>query len=383
MFSDVEYQGREDSDADYIEALQEIYDNNNIPVKDMAAGVRALAYNRAFELVYTIGDGNKTEIKVAGLDPETVFCVYNNDIEPRMICGIRFLKGDAEEEKYKLDVIYADLWQRYSVMRDKQGDKLVLIDERPLFFPTCPVIEYNAEVITDKAPFEVVLPYINALDIVITGNSDEIERLTDALLVIGQLLQPDDLKHMDEIKALMGFKQEDRAEFITKNNDPAFREYVSKLLITEIYRHSHICDWYGTDALSGAISAKALKTRLFDMDMYSKRIEQVYREGAEKRLSLVTFLMALLGYPLGVADIVFNRSTPSDMEELITALNPATFISDQTKCEKVGIDWEIESKRLEEQKAVAGYDVGDLFGEPAQPTPPAPAKETEEDEVTE
>jgi len=290
MFSDVQYQGREESDAAYVEALQTILDDNAISIKDMAAGVRSLAFNKAYELVYTVGDGNTTQIKVATLNPKNTFCIYNNDIEPAMICGVRFVKGEGKEERYKLDVIYATVWQRYSVTTGTKGDEIKLIDERPLFFPACPVVEYNSEVITDDAPFAIILPYIDALDLILSGNSNEIERLTDALLVIGKLLKDKDLKHMDEIKALMGFKQEDRAEFITKNNDPAFREYVSRLLIQEIHKHSHVIDWYGGDATTGTISAKAYRTRLHDMSVFSNRIEQVHREGAEKRLVLLSLI---------------------------------------------------------------------------------------------
>jgi len=82
------------------------------------------------------------------------------------------------------------------------------------------------------------------------------------------------------------------------------------------------------------------------------------------RLVLITYVMSVLNYPVGVADIVFNRSTPSDLEDIITAVNPATFISDQTKCELSGVDWEIEQKRLEEQKA-ANVEYMDMFEQPA------------------
>lgn len=369
LFSSVKYQGREEQDAAYVEALQSVLDANGIEIKDMATGVRALAYNKAYELIYTVGDGTTTQIKIASLDPESVFCIYNNDIEPKMICGVRFLKGESKEEKYKLDVIYADEWQRYSITTAKSGEQIVAIDSKPLFFPACPVIEYNTEVITDNAPFAVIIPYIDSLDVLLSGNMNDSERLADAYLVLGKLLKDEDRKHLDQIAAFEGFKQEDRAEFISKNNDPAFREYLTKLFTTEIYRHAHVVDWYGVDATQGNVSAKALKTRLFDMDMYSKRIEKVYRLGMKKRMELINFLMILLGYPVGVADVVFERTMPNDQDERILAVNPATFISDTTKQEYCGFDPEIEKERMEEQKAEAmknAIDATSLFNPPTR-----------------
>ena len=72
------------------------------------------------------------------------------------------------------------------------------------------------------------------------------------------------------------------------------REYVSELLVREIHKHSHVIDWYSDDIL-GEASAKALRTRLFDMDMYSKRLEMVFREGAYKRISLIGEMLSIQG----------------------------------------------------------------------------------------
>lgn len=365
MFSNIEYNPAEESDADYVEVLNEILDNNETDVKDMRTGVHALAFNKAVELVYSTGDGAKAEIKYATFDPRQWLIVYDEKIDPDVVCGIRVFTSNDTKFDYYVDVIYADEWQYYTMKNDKIAQRK---EPRELFFSQCPVIEYRAEVVGNQSPFHVVLTYIDALDYLITGNANEIESLVDAILALGRLLSDEDVEHLDEIRVLTGMKQEDRAEYITKNLDPQFREYVSKLLINEIHKHSHVIDWYSPDTgLSGQVSSKALRTRLFDMDMYSKRIEKVFKKGTMKRLALITELMAKMSQPIGDVEVVFNRVLPSDIEDKLQPLAGAPYLSDQTKIELLGLDWAREKERLEAQAAEFEEIPDDQFLAPPEP----------------
>jgi len=274
------------------------------------------------------------------------------------------MKSPNKKMAYKIDVIYKDLWEYYSAVKGNQGEIKGLTktkEDKQLFFKENPVIVYNTEIISEKSSFHSILSYVVALDWILTGNANEIDRLVDALLVLGKSLKKEDLAKMDEMKALMSMKTEDRAEYITKDMSPAFREYVSKLLIQEIHKHSHVVDWYSPDSgLSGAVSAKALKTRLFDMDMFSQRIEKVYRIGAEKRIRLISDTLELQGNKVDDVEIEFHRSMPSDFEDKLDSLSKATFLSNQTKVEKAGLIWEDEKKRLEEEQG----EVLNLMEEP-------------------
>ena len=358
LFQNVKYSG----DENVIAELNKSY----VEIKDMNAGTNALTYNRGIELVYTVGDGKGVDVKFTSLKTESVILIYNTDIEPELFCAIRLTKSADDKKAYDVDVIYNDLWQYYRIEKGNQGEYKTLIqtkDDKPLLFKENPVIVYKTEIISDKSSFSSVIGYIVALDWILTGNANEIDRLVDALLVLGKSLKPEDLDKMDEMKALMNMKKDDRAEYITKDMSPAFREYVSKLLIQEIHKHSHVVDWYSPDSgLSGAVSAKALKTRLFDMDMFSERIEKVYRIGAEKRIRLIRQILDIQGKSTDDVDITFNRSVPSDFEDKLDALSKASFISNQTKVEKAGLDWEVEKKRLEEENP--GIDLIGGFNEP-------------------
>jgi len=343
-----------DSKNDTYEAhLQEILDANNVSVKDMKAGLNALTFNRAYELVYTVGDGEVlkgTEIKFAPLDPLSVVPIYSDTIEPELLAIVWF--RDSGETKLA-DYITATEWMQFKAEKDKDYEQ---IDTRTLYFSKCPVVEYRAEMIGDASPFDSVVSYIEALDWAITGNSNEIDRIVDAILLLGQRMDPEDRDHLNEIKTLEGISKDDiTPQFLEKNLSPEFRKYVTDLLIQEIYRHSHTVDWH--TQMTGEASAKALKIKLFDMDMYSKRIEKVFIEGTKKRLDLIMELVRLRDNLQPEAfTISFERTLPTDVETLIQVLTGVDWISDQTKQEWVGLNSDIEQQRLKGEAPMINLD---------------------------
>ncbi len=362
MFNNVTYS----SEGDYNEMINAIMTDNNADIIDMRSGILGLAYNKSCELVYSESDDTGAAVtKFTSLQPLSVIPVYTDDIVPELYCGIWYREKD-KDSSY-VDVIYADEWQQYiakdSVISERRDIPVKDSEEqafsRTLYFDECPIIIYNTQVIGHKSPFHQILPYINALDWLITGNSNEIDRLVDALLVVGTHIAAEDLEHMDEWKALQGIKNEDRAEYLTKDMSPGFREYVSSLLVQEIHKHAHVVDWYNPDTgLSGAASGKALQTRMFDMDMYSRRIEKIYKEGTEKRVRLIGKLEEIkVAGSVEPVKITFKRDSINDFETKIAALNQATYLSAQTKVEESGFNWEEEKVRLEEEALtrVAGY----------------------------
>jgi len=364
MFSNVQYIPDKPADKKYAEALNELFKENNNDIKEMKTGVAALAYNKGIELVYTTGDGIGTPaIKYANIDPRQVLLVWNQNIEPDIVCGVRITKSNNPDYEYNVDVIYKDEWQFYYMKSGELSERKPI---RELFFDECPFILYNAEMMNDNSPYQTILPYIDALDYLVSGNSNEVERLVDAILVLGKKLKPEDKRDMSEWKVLEGMAKEggsdrSKAEYITKDMSPQFREYVSKLLINEIHKHSHVIDWYSPDqGLTGEVSAKAMITRLFDMDMDSRRKEKIYKEGSEKRVRLVNTLLEATGQPTGAVKIVFNRTTPDDFEAKAAALNLIAFISDKTKLKLVGLDPEEELELLKEQKEqnMADFNLG-------------------------
>ena len=376
LFNNVQYVNK-DNEA-YSESLKQILYDNDVEVKDMNSGTMALAYNKAIELVYTVGDANNTEIKFCNIEPEQMILIYDNSIEPEVIAGIYLIKSPEKDYDYYIDVIYKDLWQYWKM--SKKQELTQREQDRMLFFSKCPVICYNTEILNCLSSFNIIIPYIDALDYVLSGNSNEMERLVDTILKLSMLVSPEDAKNMTEWKYIQGLQKDDVAEYIQKDTSPAFREYVSKLLINEIHKHSHVLDWYSPDSgTSGEVSGKALLTRLYDMELYSNRIEKVYRKGAWKRIELITELMAAKSMPTGEIDIIFKRTQPNMMLDTLQALKDIPFISDETKREIAGIDEAKEKDRLEEQSK--SLDITDLIPKKEVPNGVSNQEKTNQEKI--
>ncbi len=365
MFSDVVYSTEDD---EYEKEINNILDANHVDIKDMRSGTYALVYNRAYELVYTVGDDKNTDIKLQSLDPLTITPIYDDTIEENLQAVIWKRKPRSTTYEELVDYIDATQWIRYGI--PKEGE-WVLIDDgfdnpRTLFFDRCPVSEFRAEMIGDQSPFHVVLSYIAALDWAITGNSNEVDRIVDALLLLGKQMDDEELKHADEWKALMGIdKDELTPQYLTKDLSPEFRKYVTELLINEIHKHSHVIDWYSAMG-SGDASSKALRTRLFDMDMFSNRIEKVYKKGLMNRVRLIQQLMQFAyGIPMEDVNVEVDlrRTMPTQVEDLYQVLTGVDYLSQKTKQEIVGANPEIEAQRLADERGEVLIDLDTVEAE--------------------
>ena len=351
LFSNVQYVPKSASDDTYAKELNNILTANHNEVKEMKTGTFSLSYNKGVELVYTVGNGALApEIKYTTLDPRQCILIYDNKIEPDVFCliWVRVAGVYDNRTEYKVDLIYKDSWEYYLTDKEKL---LVREESRELFFKECPVVVYNTNNMSIYSSFHKIISYIDVLDFLISGNANEIESLTDAILVLSEVLQEEDLKHLNELKTLQNISKDDRAEYLTKQTDPEFRRYASELLIKEIHKHSHIVDYFSSETgMSGELSGIALRIKLFDMESFSNKIEKVYKLGTEKRIRLITSLMSINGGSEGEIEIIFNRTIPSEFIEMSAALNSITFISDETKLEKLGMDAEKEAERLAKQK---------------------------------
>lgn len=341
MFQDVQYVCENPELQENLDAINEA---NNIPVEDMKMGVSALAFNKGIEYVYGDAEAN---IKIRRLNPLNTIIVQADDIDMTPIAAINFSVINKEENEYSVLYVEPTEERRFTV----KGESFSEDETRTLIFDSLPVIDYRSQIIGKKAPFEVIIPYIKGLDALVSGNANEIDRLTEAILILGKVLDEGSLEHMEELKAIMDMSTEDRAEYLTKDVSPEFRKYVSELLIREIHKHSHVIDWYAADqGQTSDASGKALRTRLFDMDMYSKRIEMAYREAAQKRLEAVDKLATPLKQPIGKVKINYHRTMIDDFVDDAVKLSQVTFISDITKREKLNIDEEEEQDRLAQER---------------------------------
>lgn len=373
---------------EFSELLNKTFEDLNIDVIDLSTGTNAVCFNKSIEYVYTRGDGiNPAEIRTVSLDPKSVITIYSDEIEPVLQYAIIFntvnYKVGNSAIRYELTVISKSLIDYYRIT---DQNKIISNAEKEsvvLVWSQCPVIEYKTEVLNNHSCLHQIIPYIDALDALLTGNQNEIDKLADAILKLSAQLSPEQKKDLNELRVIEGLDKDSVAEFIQRTTDPTFREYVSKLLIQEIHKHSHIIDFYSADGSMTDASGKALKTRLVDMNMLCDRIVKSIKLGFQKRIALFKEFFILDKRISADAvnsnvKVIFNRTPVVGVEDIAQQLTQPTFISDETKQELCGLDPEQEMKRLEEQKENSGFDISDLLPK-TEPESNVADKETEKD----
>jgi SPP1 family phage portal protein len=366
--------------GDFSKALNALYKKINGSYIDMQTMIRTICFNKGCEIVYTKGNGiEKADIKVVSVDPRQMLFIYSADIDPEIIYGIRIVKSCDKDMQFDIDFISAKQWASYRIDKNWKISVNPVGKNNTLLWDECPVVEFNTETINCNSAFHQCLSYIDALDVLITGNTNEIDKLADALLKISMSLSDEAKKNMSEWKVIEGIGKEDIAEYITRNTDPAFRKFVMDSLIQEIHKHAHVVDFYSAEnGMSGDASGKALKTRLVDMNMMCDRIEKTFQLGWQKRNRLLKSIMIKDNRIPSASEnesikTIFNRTKIVGVEDIAPNLNISTWISDRTKQEICGLDPEEEEKRLEEQKKSNGMDITGLFDASAQIIKPMPA----------
>lgn len=334
MFSNVVYTAKDETGKEYADALNEILEDNDADIKDMKTGINALAFNKGVEIVYTEGDKKTAaKVKFVSIDPRQMIFVYDDKIEPTLKFGIRVIESNDKNYDYDVDVIFSKKWQSFKMIGSKIEERK---PEKTLLFDECPVIDYRAEIINNRSPYHQILNYIDALDALLTGNTNDIQTLADAILKLSAQLKDADKKHLDRLKVIDGMSKDEIAEYITKDMSPEFRQYVSDLFVKEIHKHSHTVDWF-SDATGGSeASARALRIRLFDMRSDSKRIEKVFIKGLHKRVRLIDQVMKVSSKEPAPIKIVMNREEPDNYLDLLPILSNVTFLDDKTKLKELG-----------------------------------------------
>jgi len=385
MFSNVVYSdntkiedsedGEEQEDSEFSVILNDTFKKLNIDTVDIKTGIRALAFNKGCEIVYTTGDKiKKPEIHVVSVDPRQMMFIYNNDIEPKVLYGCRIIAINEEVPRSKSKYVYAvdfiskDKWISYKI--DNKDNIVVNTDFEPrtLYWSECPCIEYNTETLNDNTAFHQVIPLIDGLDAVITGSANEQDKLADAMLVLGEVMSPEQKQQLNDMKLYEGATKDGIApHYVQRQLDPEFRDYLSDLLIREIHKHSHVIDFYSPDnGAQGDASGKALKVRMVDMNMFCDRVEKSIKIGWQKKIRLAkeffekAFSMNLKDQ---YVEPIFNRTRIVGIEDIAPLLSTVTFMSETSKQIYSGLDPKEEKKNFEKEKLNNGTDVTDLLSD--------------------
>lgn len=363
-FSDVIYKGQDDDE--YVRSFNEFMYANDGNIKNYRLGQQQLGYGLSYAIHYVdkTPNGNNYRFEVIN-DPRTIIAVFGTRLNSILQC---FLHITALKKGYYVEVYYNDIIEEWQIENVNRIKDFKLISDTRVNDYGMPPLEYyynNFDPMVINSVFQKVKPYIAAVDAILTGTWNEIEKHAKAILVAMRKFKQGDMNNMKNKRVLsVSSKEEsDATKFLTKEVQFEYIEWYYKALVQEIHKHTHILDYQNPEAnLLGGESGKALKYRHIDMMNLANRIEMYNRKGQYQRIKLFNAITKKSKDYKNI-DIVYKRTLPDDLEERVEAVNKAVFLSNYTKAEQAGFDPEEEAKRLNQERSVMADSIQNLGGE--------------------
>ena len=166
-----------------LDAVINCYERCAVDSVDAELARMASLYGRSVELVFADGDSMP---RVAAIDPETAFVVYDDTVESKPLFGVRMLprlRADGVEDGWMTEV-YTD---SEIIVHAARGFGTVgsIIQRRRHFFGAVPMVEvWNGE--DEKGDFEGVISLIDAYDRLQSDRVNDKEQFVDALLLLSR-----------------------------------------------------------------------------------------------------------------------------------------------------------------------------------------------------
>lgn len=291
----------------YFDAVEQIFKDNREAELNTELGKDQTIYGEAYELHYIANDMGADQF--AKIPVYEFIPVYNYDIRPKLIAGIRYY---TESKRTYVEVYYADVVSSYLM----EGSKLTETDTSDHPYGQVPVVVYrNNEDL--QGDLEHIQKLIDAYDILISTFLDDEQKFAEAVLLLyGKYLDQESLDKLQKLRVIDGLKEGDKLEYLTKDLTVSGRKELLEIIRQEIHRQSLIPDMTDPTTL-GQKSGEAF-TYLFALfELLAGEKQSYFAQGLRKRIELVT---ATLSYPKGE-----EFGDPSDIKILFTRNLPKNY----------------------------------------------------------
>lgn len=299
-------------EAQYCDAIQEVFDENNEQNKSSLVMKQCAMYGFAYMMLYLDSEFTgvlddpttpalKAKIKFYVVDPRENILIYDYSPEPKKIINIHFYK--VHDKLYKVEVMYKTYVQKYNRILTDKGWTLE-IDGGPIpnFFKDIPVVPYYFGDTYDGV-IKPVKDLIDANDILFSDSMNEFSQYASAYLVMKGTGLTDPTKNKDPfaislaIKLLKQYKLFERVpkdaeiSFLTKDIPTAFITFMKSSLKDEIHTQSHIPDFTN---LTGGISGEAIKRLIFDLENLVSFVESNINIATYELIGLITNILVTM-----------------------------------------------------------------------------------------
>lgn len=280
--------GYECEDYEYKSRLDEILYINDNESKVQDIGLDLIIHGISYKLFYVDVVGGKSVPRYAIVDQNCGVPIYSIDIEPTLIAFIRYYSvadlSDSSNQKHYVEVYYKD----QVVFYDHTDGSLEETRRAPNQFGAVPAVVYGDEY--SVGVFDPVKRLIDALDILVSSDINELQRFEMLYMVLSGDKLPDDPDELKKILQRRIFEISENAsmEFLQKNLDATFIMELYDRIIALIHNMSNVPDFM--DKNFAAESGIALQYKLIGFEQMAADIESEFLKGEMESLDLINRL---------------------------------------------------------------------------------------------
>ncbi len=336
---------RSDDQQEALQKLLDAYKSADVNSVDIELARQASIYGKSIETAYA--DENALP-KVAALDPQKAFVVYDDSVAHKPLFGICFgerTKEDGTQDGYYVNVYTTQFVYAYYV---KALETLETPDKvEPHYFGDVPMVEYwNDE--NEKGDFEQVGTLIDAYDTLESDRVNDKEQFVDNLLVLTgarmeneyenvtytasdgtqrteQRVTATPAEQLRRDKMLYLPDADAKAEYLSTTMTESDVEVLKDAIKKDIHKFSMVPDLTDENFAANA-SGVAMKYKLLGLEQLTKIKEKWFREALRQRLRLFAeFLRVKDGTQLNADDVEMSFTRALPINELETAQTLAQY----------------------------------------------------------
>lgn len=350
------------TDEETQDKIYQLNDLNDVDAINSDLALDLSIYGRAYEIVFRDEEDND---RFLPLDPKNTFVVYNNEIDKKVVAGIRYYKKPVHDDSEPTELIEVYTKDKIQYIEIYDGE-LNSIEEVQHYYNDVPIIEYVNNKFM-KGDFESVLSLIDLYD---SGQSDTANYMTDTndamLAIVGNVdLDSDEAKEYKDANMVIikpelnanGSESNADVKYIYKQYDVAGSEAYKSRLQNDIHKFTNTPD-LNDENFSGTQSGEAMKYKLFGLEQVRATKERMFKKGMLKRYKLLFNNINLEGMDVDRhtywdMQITFTPNLPKALKESVDIFNSlAGGLSERTRLGLLDIiddpDAEIEQIKKEE-----------------------------------
>lgn len=349
-------------DEEYLKSVQKVFFLNENDEKIDRIGLDIIVHGAGYKLFY-FPEGQGKNPSYAILPGNQCIPVYNLDIEPKLICFIRYytvvdpVKND--NDKFIVETYYETRFLKYEEKGSSITASMSLVDDTVHMFTQIPAVIYGDRY--QLGVFDAVKKIIDGIDTITSSDMNEIEKFALAYLVLtGANIAQADLDETIQNKLFQLPDKDATLAYLTKNINNEFNLDVREFLVSEVHKQSGVPDFASKEF--AADSGIALMYKLMGFENLASGIEKLFKKGEQESIDIINSVLYgstdrftfIEKSPDKIIKIIMSRNIPEDLKQHLDAakvmlevgLSLETIVDSLPNIE----DTEGELERIAEQK---------------------------------